>query len=119
MQKSNLQQHVKAVHLKKKPFACGFSGCGMRFSFKHVRDKHEKIGAHVYTHVSLVLGLNDIVSNLLFSRILNVMVGGWKMNSCMEIIVFLFREILKRWMSSSVQGQEVDGRGVTQLWKCW
>ncbi|XP_060673183.1 transcription factor IIIA isoform X2 [Ziziphus jujuba] len=48
--KSNLQQHVKAVHLKRKPFACGFSGCSMRFSYKHVREKHEKTGAHVYIH---------------------------------------------------------------------
>ncbi|KAF3445451.1 hypothetical protein FNV43_RR10627 [Rhamnella rubrinervis] len=48
--KSNLQQHVKAVHLKQKRFACSFPGCGMRFSYKHVRDKHEKTGGHVYTH---------------------------------------------------------------------
>uniref|UniRef100_A0A2N9HDA1 C2H2-type domain-containing protein n=1 Tax=Fagus sylvatica TaxID=28930 RepID=A0A2N9HDA1_FAGSY len=47
--KSNLQQHIKAVHLDLKPFACSFSGCGMRFAHKHVRDKHEKTGCHVYT----------------------------------------------------------------------
>ncbi|KAL5559345.1 hypothetical protein UlMin_035556 [Ulmus minor] len=47
---SNLNQHVKAVHLKSKPFACGFPGCGMRFSYKHVRDNHEKTGSHVYSH---------------------------------------------------------------------
>ncbi|XVF26561.1 hypothetical protein REPUB_Repub14bG0028000 [Reevesia pubescens] len=46
--KSNLRQHVKAVHEELKPFACSFSGCGMRFSYKHVRDNHEKSGCHVY-----------------------------------------------------------------------
>ncbi|XP_074306816.1 transcription factor IIIA-like [Silene latifolia] len=45
---SNLRQHVKAVHLNLKPFACSVSGCSMRFAFKHVRDKHEKSGRHVY-----------------------------------------------------------------------
>ncbi|XVE61565.1 hypothetical protein DITRI_Ditri06bG0050700 [Diplodiscus trichospermus] len=47
--KSNLSQHVKAVHEELKPFACSFSGCGMRFSYKHVRDHHEKTGCHIYT----------------------------------------------------------------------
>ncbi|XP_062153779.1 transcription factor IIIA-like [Alnus glutinosa] len=47
--KSNLRQHEKAVHLDLKPFACSFSGCGMRFAHKHVRDNHEKTGNHVYT----------------------------------------------------------------------
>ncbi|KAK9022540.1 hypothetical protein V6N11_002796 [Hibiscus sabdariffa] len=46
--KSNMRQHVKAVHEELKPFACSFSGCGMRFSFKHVRDNHENSGCHVY-----------------------------------------------------------------------
>uniref|UniRef100_A0A2N9IQ50 C2H2-type domain-containing protein n=1 Tax=Fagus sylvatica TaxID=28930 RepID=A0A2N9IQ50_FAGSY len=46
--KSNLNQHIKAVHLDLKPFACSFSGCGIRFAHKHVRDKHEKT-CHVYT----------------------------------------------------------------------
>ncbi|KAI5320457.1 hypothetical protein L3X38_040165 [Prunus dulcis] len=48
--KSNLHQHVKAVHLEHKPFVCSFSGCGMRFAYKHVRDKHEKTGRHVYAY---------------------------------------------------------------------
>ncbi|KAE8709807.1 Detected protein of confused Function [Hibiscus syriacus] len=46
--KSNIRQHVKAVHEELKPYACSF-GCGMKFSYKHVRDKHEKSGCHVYT----------------------------------------------------------------------
>lgn len=46
---SNLRQHVKAAHFQQKEFVCSISGCGMRFSFKHVRDKHEKSGRHVYT----------------------------------------------------------------------
>ncbi|KAL9240051.1 hypothetical protein vseg_014312 [Gypsophila vaccaria] len=45
---SNLRQHVKAVHLNLRPFACSVSGCNMRFAFKHVRDNHEKSGRHVY-----------------------------------------------------------------------
>ncbi|XP_059643102.1 transcription factor IIIA-like isoform X1 [Cornus florida] len=47
--KSNLRQHVKAVHFELKPFACSIPGCGMRFPFKHVRDNHEKSALHVYT----------------------------------------------------------------------
>lgn len=52
MQKSNLHQHIKAVHFEHKPFACSVPGCDMRFPFKHVRDNHEKSGCHLYTHVS-------------------------------------------------------------------
>ncbi|KAI3870288.1 hypothetical protein MKX03_029677 [Papaver bracteatum] len=48
--KSNLNQHVKAVHLELRPFACQFPGCGQRFAFKHVRDNHEKSVCHVYVH---------------------------------------------------------------------
>ncbi|KAI5671781.1 hypothetical protein M9H77_12145 [Catharanthus roseus] len=47
---SNLNQHVKAVHLELKPFLCSFPGCGMKFAFKHVRDHHEKSARHIYTH---------------------------------------------------------------------
>ncbi|KAL1331129.1 hypothetical protein AAHE18_12G161200 [Arachis hypogaea] len=48
--KSNLVTHKKAVHFKEKPFVCGFPDCGLRFAYKHVRDKHEKTGKHVFTH---------------------------------------------------------------------
>ncbi|PIN21125.1 hypothetical protein CDL12_06189 [Handroanthus impetiginosus] len=46
---SNLNQHIKAVHLELKPFTCSIPGCNMKFAFKHVRDNHEKSGCHVYT----------------------------------------------------------------------
>ncbi|XP_022139244.1 transcription factor IIIA isoform X2 [Momordica charantia] len=45
---SNLRQHMKVVHLEQKPFECSFSGCGMRFGYRHVRDNHERSGHHVY-----------------------------------------------------------------------
>ncbi|XP_010034379.2 transcription factor IIIA [Eucalyptus grandis] len=47
--KSNLRQHVKAVHLEVRPFVCGHKDCGKKFAYKHVRDHHEKTGCHVYT----------------------------------------------------------------------
>ncbi|XP_056172313.1 transcription factor IIIA-like [Syzygium oleosum] len=46
--KSNLRQHVKAVHLEVRPFVCSYKDCGKKFAYKHVRDHHEKTGCHVY-----------------------------------------------------------------------
>ncbi|OVA13818.1 zinc finger protein [Macleaya cordata] len=48
--KSNLNQHIKSVHLELRPFACRVPECGKKFPFKHVRDNHEKSGCHVYIH---------------------------------------------------------------------
>ncbi|XP_052173085.1 transcription factor IIIA isoform X1 [Diospyros lotus] len=47
--KSNLKQHVKAVHLAPRRFTCRIPGCDLKFSYKHVRDNHEKSGCHVYS----------------------------------------------------------------------
>ncbi|KAK1266018.1 hypothetical protein QJS04_geneDACA009060 [Acorus gramineus] len=47
-EKSNLNTHVKAVHLEKRPFMCRFAGCGQEFPYKHVRNNHEKSGVHSY-----------------------------------------------------------------------
>nr|DAD20002.1 TPA_asm: hypothetical protein HUJ06_021465 [Nelumbo nucifera] len=52
--KSNLNQHIKAVHLELRPFACRFPGCGKKFPYKHVRDNHEKTGTHVYVQGDFV-----------------------------------------------------------------
>ncbi|KAI6698497.1 hypothetical protein NL676_018616 [Syzygium grande] len=46
--KSNLCQHMKAVHLEVRPFVCSYKDCGKKFAYKHVRDHHEKTGCHVY-----------------------------------------------------------------------
>ncbi|RWW27433.1 hypothetical protein GW17_00008133 [Ensete ventricosum] len=51
-QASNLRQHIKAIHEKHRPFTCQFSGCGKKFPYKHVRDKHEKSCVHDHVQVS-------------------------------------------------------------------
>ncbi|KAL8162922.1 hypothetical protein V2J09_014411 [Rumex salicifolius] len=51
--KSNLQQHINAVHLELRPYVCSFPGCGKRFPFKHVSDNHEKSSWHNYVHGDL------------------------------------------------------------------
>lgn len=45
--KSNLDVHIRAVHMSLKPYACTYAGCEMRFAYKAVRDKHEQCSRHV------------------------------------------------------------------------
>lgn len=59
---SNLQKHMKAVHEDIRPFVCGFTGCGMRFAYKHVRNNHEKSGSHIYTCGDFVEADEDFTS---------------------------------------------------------
>ncbi|KAI4341959.1 hypothetical protein MLD38_026627 [Melastoma candidum] len=47
--KSNLHQHIKARHDETRPYICCFPDCGKAFAYKHVRDRHEKTGCHLYT----------------------------------------------------------------------
>ncbi|KAF3788709.1 TFTranscription factor [Nymphaea thermarum] len=52
--KSNLMQHIRAVHLQQQAFACRVSGCGARFAYKHVREGHEKTHFRTCTHEDFV-----------------------------------------------------------------
>ena len=42
IQKSNLVAHMNAVHSTTRPFLCPVIGCGQRFGFKHVLQRHHK-----------------------------------------------------------------------------
>jgi hypothetical protein len=105
---------VKAVHLDLKPFACSFTGCGMRFAHKHVRDNHEKTGNHVYTPVSF-LCLDE-------SKLFCVHLGRhpfptWIENDIHAWICncFGFRGTLKSQMSNFNPGLGAGGRESAQL----
>ncbi|CAN6458447.1 unnamed protein product [Victoria cruziana] len=52
--KSNLMQHIRVVHRKQQAFGCRVSGCGSRFTYKHVRERHEKTHFRPYTHEDFV-----------------------------------------------------------------
>eukprot|EP01018_Ginkgo_biloba_P006629 Gb_35789 [translate_table: standard] len=52
--KSNLDKHIKAVHLGLRPYKCRFGGCEMTFAYRAVRDRHEMTGRHCYTEGDFV-----------------------------------------------------------------
>jgi len=58
--KSNLNQHIRAVHLGLRSFKCRFRGCEMNFAHKSVRENHDKTGRHCY-----VEGINYLWKRML------------------------------------------------------
>lgn len=106
MQKSNLRQHMKAVHFEQKSFPCSIPGCGMSFTFKHVRDNHEKSGYHLYVQVSSFFA--EALS--ICKKVKKLVTSFW----CLCDVLW-FRVILLRLMSSFDLGQGVDGKGCAQL----
>lgn len=40
--KCNLKVHTRTVHLGEKPFTCNYEGCGQKFSYKHLLERHLK-----------------------------------------------------------------------------
>ncbi|KAK1431027.1 hypothetical protein QVD17_14222 [Tagetes erecta] len=94
---SNLKQHIKAAHLQEKPFVCSIAGCGMSFSYKHVRDNHEKSGKHVYTMGDFVEADDDFESR---PR------GGMKRKLPAAIETFMRKRILPLGKSDHIQGSE-------------
>ncbi|KAI3755748.1 hypothetical protein L1987_55554 [Smallanthus sonchifolius] len=94
---SNLKQHIKATHFQEKPFVCSISGCGMRFSFKHVKDNHEKSGKHVYTVGDFVEADDEFGSR---PR------GGVKRKLPAMIDTLMRKRILPLGVSDHIQGSE-------------
>ncbi|KAK9110098.1 hypothetical protein Sjap_018158 [Stephania japonica] len=58
--KSNLNQHVKAVHLELRPFVCRIGGCGKKFSYRHVGS----LCVHIINDIFIV---NDLKGDFLES----------------------------------------------------
>lgn len=109
-QKSNLQQHINAVHLKLRPFMCGIPGCGMTFAFKHVRDNHEKTFRHVYVPVSNHTSI--------FSQFIWFM-HFYSSNTSVDIFYLFFnRGISRNLMNNSDQGLVVGVKESCLVLRC-
>lgn len=74
-QKSNLNSHIKAVHLGEKPFVCSEPGCGKKFSQKsglkaHIKTVHNGERPYVCEECNSSFGHRGDVSYFLFFFIL-------------------------------------------------